>query len=88
MGPDHTRRVVPELSHLEGVAVRVIPFNDVATDAASQLDRRFHHWRSLPLLTPAARSADPLNIIHGRPSEFVSYLLGSITSFLKCLCEL
>lgn len=42
MSPYHARRVVPELSHLEGVAVRVIPFNDVATEAAQQLDHRFH----------------------------------------------
>jgi hypothetical protein len=36
--PDHLRRFGPKLLHLEGVAVRIIPFNDIATEAASQLN--------------------------------------------------
>ena len=61
----------------EGVAVRVIPFNDIAADATWQLNQSVHYGASfsLPslkiLLTSTAGSGYLLDVVDGCPSEVV-----------------
>jgi hypothetical protein len=49
MSPDHLRRFISKLLHLERIAVRIISFDDVAADTVSEL-----HYTLIPLLDPPA----------------------------------